>query len=324
MENIEEKDNKVKSEKNAQDTKQQKKDITNYVIIAVVVIAIIGFLVYNGTIPLTGFAIFNSNKVEIGYQISMNYVGRLENNSVFDTNIEDIAKQEGMFNPLRQYEPLNFVVGNGEMIKGIDNAVVGMKIGEKKEVAVQPADGYGFYDDNKVQTIPRVQRTNKTIEIDRFATLSQDEFKQSFGEEPVVDKEYSIPNIPWKVKIISIFANIVKLENLLTPGKIIQLPNAQWDSLVLGVTKEKIRILHNPKSGQKIQTSLGEATVKLKGSYIELEINAKKGDTIQSLYGPTNVKEVNEDSIIIDANHPLAGQTLYFDVEIVSINKTSS
>ncbi|MBI2449389.1 FKBP-type peptidyl-prolyl cis-trans isomerase [Candidatus Pacearchaeota archaeon] len=298
-----------------EDAKQQKKqlDITNYVIIAVVIIAIIGFLIYNGTIPITGLAIFG-NKVKIGDQVAINYVGKLENNSVFDTNIADVAKQENMFNPLRPYEPLSFVVGNGEMIKGVDNAVVGMKLGEKKEVVVKPADGYGFYDDNNVQTIPRVQRVNKTLELDRYTTLTQNEFNQIFGESPVTDKEYSVPNVPWKIKVNSIFGDIVSIENLLTPGKTIQLSDFPWESLVLGVTKDKIRILHNPKSGQKIQTSFGEATIRLKGSYIDLIIDAKEGDQL--------VKEVTEDTITIDTNHPLAGQTLYFDIEIVSVNKT--
>ncbi len=327
MENTEEKEAKVKSENNNQDVKQQKTeakkvDITNYVIIGIIIIAIIGFLIYNGTIPLTGFAIFSSNKVSVGDQISMNYIGRLENSTIFDTNIADVAKQEGDLNPLRLYEPLSFVVGEGQMIKGVDNSVVGMKLGEKKQIKVLPADGYGLYDDNKVQTISRVQRFNKTEEIDRYAKLTEQDFNQIFNEDPVIDKEYSVPNVPWKVKVNSVFAGVVNLENLLTPGKVITLPNSQWESLVLAVTRDKITFLHKPQSGQKINTPFGESTVKLKGNYIELEVNAKEGDTIQSLYGPIAVKEVNETNIVIDMNHPLAGQTLYFDIEIVSVNKT--
>lgn len=317
----EEKINKEKSDKS--DKKERKKiDITNYVIIAVVIVAIIGFLIYNGTIPLTGFSIFNSNKVQIGDQISMNYVGRFENSTIFDTNIEDVAKKEGHYTSLRSYDPLSFVVGQGQMIKGVDNAVVGMKVGQKKQVIVKPADGYGLYDENKVQTITKIQRFNKTEEIDRYAKLTEQEFQKVFNEAPVEGKEYAVPNIPWKIRVNTIFAGIIDVESLLTPGDVIRLPNSQWDSLVLGVTKEKITILHKPKPGQKIQTSFGSSTVRLKGRYIELVFDANEGDQIQTLYGPITVKEVTNDTITVDTNHPLAGKTLYFDVEIVSVNKT--
>ena len=36
------------------------------------------------------------------------------------------------------------------------------------------------------------------------------------------------------------------------------------------------------------------------------------------------VKEVKEKEVVIDANHPLAGETLYFDVEIVSVRAATS
>ena len=48
------------------------------------------------------------------------------------------------------------------------------------------------------------------------------------------------------------------------------------------------------------------------------------GDTLQAdgPAGPVNVKvvELKEETVVIDANHPLAGQTLFFDLELVSID----
>lgn len=40
-------------------------------------------------------------------------------------------------------KPLEFVVGSGELIKGFDEAVVGMKMGEEKTVTISPEKAYG-------------------------------------------------------------------------------------------------------------------------------------------------------------------------------------
>ena len=51
--------------------------------------------------------------------------------------------------------------------------------------------------------------------------------------------------------------------------------------------------------------------------------NAQVGETLQGMgpQGPIMVKitEVKEDSVVIDANHPLAGKKLIFDLEVVGI-----
>jgi FKBP-type peptidyl-prolyl cis-trans isomerase 2 len=50
----------------------------------------------------------------------------------------------------------------------------------------------------------------------------------------------------------------------------------------------------------------------------------KAGDQLQgqNQYGPVNVvvKEVKEESVVLDMNHPLAGKKLIFDLEVISMN----
>ncbi|WMW22543.1 peptidylprolyl isomerase [Methanolobus mangrovi] len=87
----------------------------------------------------------NSQKVEAGDYISVNYTGSLEDGTVFDTSIEEIAIEENIYNPYRNYEPLPFVAGAGQMIKGFDDAVIGMGIGEEKTVTIPPEEAYGAY-----------------------------------------------------------------------------------------------------------------------------------------------------------------------------------
>ena len=69
--------------------------------------------------------------VATGDQIRVNYVGRFENGSTFDSS-------EGR-------EPLEFTVGAEQVIPGFDQAVVGLKPGEACKIVVAPEDGYGAH-----------------------------------------------------------------------------------------------------------------------------------------------------------------------------------
>ncbi|MBP7006983.1 MAG: FKBP-type peptidyl-prolyl cis-trans isomerase [Candidatus Pacebacteria bacterium] len=69
-----------------------------------------------------------------GDKVSMNYTGRLEDGTVFDSNVDP------KFNHV---EPFVFKLGAGQVIAGWDKGIVGMKVGEKKTLEIEPADGYG-------------------------------------------------------------------------------------------------------------------------------------------------------------------------------------
>ena len=51
--------------------------------------------------------------------------------------------------------PLQFLVGYGNIIPGLENEMMGMKIGDSKDVTVQPADGYGEFEDDAFMDVPR-------------------------------------------------------------------------------------------------------------------------------------------------------------------------
>ena len=103
-----------------------------------------------------------SRAVKNGDTIQVDYTGKLENGTIFDTSREDVAKQEGIYVSSRVYSPLIFVVGSGQMIKGFDNGVIGMKVGEEKTISIPPEQAYGEYDKAKVQAIP-LKSLNMTI-----------------------------------------------------------------------------------------------------------------------------------------------------------------
>lgn len=81
--------------------------------------------------------------VEKGDKIAIDYIGRFTDGKVFDTSIDSVAKESKIFNSGRWYEPLEFVVGSGKVIKGFDDAVLGLRPGQSKVVTIPPEQAYG-------------------------------------------------------------------------------------------------------------------------------------------------------------------------------------
>lgn len=93
--------------------------------------------------------------VENGNIVKVDYVGSLSNGTLFDTSIASEAKNAGLFNSERVYEPLEFEVGAGQVVKGFDQAVLGMKKGEEKNVEIKPEEGYGPIREELIQVLPK-------------------------------------------------------------------------------------------------------------------------------------------------------------------------
>jgi FKBP-type peptidyl-prolyl cis-trans isomerase SlpA len=79
------------------------------------------------------------SKVEIGKTLKVHYTGKFENEEVFDTS-------EGR-------EPLEFTVGQGQLITGFENGVVGMEAGEKKTLEIEANEAYGEIREDLVQEV---------------------------------------------------------------------------------------------------------------------------------------------------------------------------
>ncbi|MDX1745923.1 MAG: FKBP-type peptidyl-prolyl cis-trans isomerase [Halobacteriales archaeon] len=91
--------------------------------------------------------------IESGSQVELDYVGRLTDGTVFDTSREAVAEEEGLAEemPDREYAPLVVEVGNGRIIEGLEQALVGMEEGETDTVTIDPEDAYGHYQDDQIQ-----------------------------------------------------------------------------------------------------------------------------------------------------------------------------
>ena len=139
-------------------------------------------------------------QVKTGDKVKVHYNGKLRNGETFDSS-------EGR-------EPLEFTVGGGQVIKGFDQGVMGMQVGDKKTVEIEVGDAYGEKNEEMIIEFPRTQ-------------------------------------FPPDMK---------------------------------------------PEAGMQLMMNNGEG---------------------QSF--PVLVKEVKEETVLLDANHPLAGEDLVFDIELVEI-----
>ena len=73
-----------------------------------------------------------------GDTVKVHYQGSLNDGTVFDSSYER--------------EPLEFTIGQGQIIPGFENAVEGMNPGENKDVTITPEQGYGeYYEENQVE-----------------------------------------------------------------------------------------------------------------------------------------------------------------------------
>ena len=143
-------------------------------------------------------------QVKSGDKVKVHYHGKLRSGETFDSS--------------QGREPLEFTVGSGQVIKGFDQGVMGMQVGDKRTVEIAVQDAYGVKQDEMIIEFPRNQ-------------------------------------FPPDMK---------------------------------------------PEAGMQLMMNNGSG---------------------QSF--PVTVTEVKEESVILDANHPLAGQDLIFDIELVEIVPTS-
>ena len=78
-----------------------------------------------------------------GDMVSVHYVGKFPGGKVFDTSMKAEAIKAGLFNLARDYKPLQLVLGKHQVISGFEEALVGMKINESKEITLPPEKAYG-------------------------------------------------------------------------------------------------------------------------------------------------------------------------------------
>lgn len=216
----------------------------------------------------------------------MNYVGTLDDGTEFDSSLKP------------GHTPLEFVIGRQGVIKGFEDAVITMKVGEKKKIRIEPKDAYGE------------EYTEETVPLDQF----KDVISQTVPANVLIGTvEQKIPK-----------AQAEKTFTSLAVGTEKKLGEASLK--ILSISGDDVVVaINDPKAifyGKKIAVGLhgvapdgSDVTVtKIDGKNVSVDIKQK-----QEIVSKTD-KEV---TLKVKNPHPLAGKALNFDLELMQIKKSA-
>ena len=103
-------------------------------------------------------------QAEKGDKVKINYIGRLEDGTVFDSTLEGECNPDGCDSDDCSEDdcgcgcesgPMELTIGSVELFPQIDEALIGMAPSEKKTIVIPSADAFGEYEQEKVFTVPR-------------------------------------------------------------------------------------------------------------------------------------------------------------------------
>ena len=115
-----------------------------------------------------------------GQLILLDYTAKIKDSGeVFETTIEDEAKKHSLHESNIKYMPKLVSVGEGWVLKGLDDALSETTSGDKKTIEVSPDKGFGERDKGKVRMIP-------------LRKLGEDAEKVSVGDTVEIDNKKGI------------------------------------------------------------------------------------------------------------------------------------
>ena len=98
----------------------------------------------------------DEENVKKGHLVRVHYTGKYDSGEVFDQSTD---------------KPLEFIAGEKMVVKGFDDAVIGMKKGEKKNITLKPEEAYGEARKELIQEIPKQAFGDKTAQLKEGMTI---------------------------------------------------------------------------------------------------------------------------------------------------------
>lgn len=240
----------------------------------------------NATNTSAGAALPDDYSVNFGDQVSVIYALYVDG-GLRDTNNETLAKEAGIYNVFKKYQPFTFdVLLNKGVIDGFILNVIGMEMNETVSFTVQPSKGYGevdprlkvvverYYEKSLYETTPRSYFEERNVTIangSAFNTTYGTVFITDFDEENVTIFFLALAAPNYSFRYNNVPQRVVSQDNLTATIEVMLTENKTYD-------------LPHPATGQPTRFLVTEKT---------------------------------DQNITLDANHPLAGKELNFVVTLV-------
>ena len=104
--------------------------------------------------------------LERGSLILVDYTAKVkDSNEIFETTREEEAKKSELFDPTHKYEPRLISIGEGWVLKVLDEALAAANIGDRINVEITPDKGFGERDPNKVRMVAQRKLGEKADEV---------------------------------------------------------------------------------------------------------------------------------------------------------------
>ena len=134
-----------------------------------------------------------------GNFVKVEYTGSFEDGTIFDS-----SEKHG--------QPLQFQVGMKQMIPGFEKAVMGMEVGEEKEVTLNPEEAYGQVNEELIQKVPK-DKTPPEVEVGMILGMNLPDGKQVPArvtgvndQEVILDLNHELAGktLHFKIKVVEI------------------------------------------------------------------------------------------------------------------------
>ncbi|MEM2856735.1 MAG: FKBP-type peptidyl-prolyl cis-trans isomerase [Candidatus Nitrosocaldaceae archaeon] len=104
--------------------------------------------------------------LEKGSLILVDYTTRIKDNGeMIESTIEEEAKKGNIHDPNKVYEPKVLAVGEGWILKGVDEVLLNANVGDNLTIEVPPAKAFGEWDQSKVKMIPLRRLGDKADDV---------------------------------------------------------------------------------------------------------------------------------------------------------------